>query len=160
MLSLCSGSDEEKMDEQSGECTTDSDCNSTLLVCDKRLKICLLPPVESSESQSGDGQTFSEIFPLWVTFTIPFVVIILIGIVCGQKLRSQQRLIGANVTTIIHGVRVENVVPESVGEEGKEASVPPPTYEKATGEIPPSYDTVLQCFEERRASIIHKHNPY
>lgn len=94
-------------------------------------------------------------FPVWIAFTIPFILIILVGIFCGKKLKEQERNIENNLLrSTIHGVHVDHILSTHEILQSIASSSPPPTYEKATGEIPPSYETVLQVLEERRLSIL------
>ena len=91
---------------------------------------------------------------VWVLFTIPFISIIVLGIICGRRLKMQSENIQENLLrTTINGVHVDQLLSQRDIINSAAFSCPPPTYEKATGEIPPSYETVLQGLQEKRQSI-------
>jgi len=91
---------------------------------------------------------------VWVLFTIPFISIIILGIICGRRLKMQSDNIQENLLrTTINGVHVDQLLSQRENATTAAISRPPPTYEKATGEIPPSYETVLQGLSEKRKSI-------
>lgn len=58
--------------------------------------------------------------------------------------------------TTINGVHVDQLLTQRELLNSLAAiSRPPPTYEKVTGEIPPSYETFLQALQEKRQSIFN-----
>lgn len=92
---------------------------------------------------------------VWISFTIPFISIIVLGIICGRRLRQQGENIRSASATI-QGVHMDNVYMQQQQEvlgQYAQLNLPPPTYEKVTGIVPPGYETVLQDLHEKRMSI-------
>ena len=91
---------------------------------------------------------------VWILFTIPFISIIILGIICGKRLKMQSENIQENlVHATINGVHVDQLLSQRDLIQTIAFTHPPPAYEKATGEIPPGYETVLQSCQEKRQSI-------
>ncbi|KAI2808125.1 hypothetical protein RDWZM_005489 [Blomia tropicalis] len=153
-------------------CSTNNDCKEFLIdstisnkvICDEYIKICIIGQIDEQPNHGNDttqpstvtNETEFNSIPIvvWILFTIPFISIIILGIICGRRLKMQGENIQNNLLrTTIHGVHVEHLLAQrdlaTIA-----ISLPPPTYEKATGEIPPSYETFLQVLKEKRQSII------
>lgn len=92
---------------------------------------------------------------VWILLTIPFMAITIVGVLCAKRLQSKAQDIENNLReSPINGVPVEELLTQREILNTIAASLkPPPSYEKATGIIPPSYETVLQMLQERHPSL-------
>lgn len=111
-------------------------------------------PPNPGENKQTD---FSNVpYVVWILMVIPFVSIIVLGVLCGRRLKAQSLNIQENLMrTTINGVHVDQLLSQRELLNSLAFSRPPPTYEKATGEIPPSYETFLQALQEKRQSIFN-----
>ncbi|XP_027206230.2 uncharacterized protein LOC113799738 [Dermatophagoides pteronyssinus] len=148
--------------ENNATTTINYDTVSSSLNTDNNPNVTMLSSTTKSmitTKKSDDDQTNDEIeevpYFVWILLTIPFMSIIIVGILCAKRLQSNDQNIEANLNqSPINGLQVEELLTQREILNSIAASLkPPPSYEKATGQIPPSYETVLQMLQERHPSL-------
>lgn len=138
----------------SSSSTSSNDDNPSSMTTSTSTSKPMITTRKSTDDTTADEMDEVPYF-VWILLTIPFMSIIIVGVLCAKRLQSKEQDIEENLNqSPINGVQVEELLQQRELLNTIAASLkPPPSYEKATGQIPPSYETVLQMLQERHPSL-------
>lgn len=157
------------------DCNTNDDCAKLILhlnnvefeiinaQCNIEFKLCVFGSDNDNSSQEitkikllnndVNKLAFEErLNEIWLILTLLLTFVLFIGLICAGLIRSQEKVIKNNLNQLPPIVNIEELFrnDQLMNSSSMATILPPPNYEKATGEIPPGYDTALEFIKQQQ----------
>lgn len=154
------------------ECSTADNCTKWIshlnnveyenIKCHFQFKLCIfgtdndtnsiqeIIKIKLSNDNSKKLADKEKINKIWFIITLLFAFVLFIGLFCADVIRSQETIIKNNLNQLPPISNIEESFQHDHSSSIAAIILPPPEYEKATGEIPPGYDTALKFIKQRQ----------